>query len=245
MRHRYHLGSQDRARHGRRREVPTPAGPEDIRPPIVEYYDRRLAEYDEIYHRPERQPDLAVLAGLVRRAIDGARMLELACGTGYWTAIAAETAAHVTATDASPKALEAARARIDQPHVRFRLADAHTIDATDGDYTAVLAAFWWSHVPRAAVPEFLAGLAAALGPGARAVFLDNRYVEGSSTPISRTEADGNTYQRRRLNDGSDFEILKNFPSRQQLHDDLSLVADDIDIHELTYYWYAACTFCAA
>jgi len=222
--------------------VPTPQEPEQDRSRLVEYYDRRLAEYDEIYGRPERQADLTVLAELLRHAVENARVLELACGTGHWTAIAAETAVHVTATDVSSRAIEAARARVDQPHVHFRLADAHGIDATDGDYTAVLAAFWWSHVPRADVPRFLDGLATTLGAGARAIFLDNRYVDGSSTPISRSDADGNTHQIRRLADGAEFEILKNFPTREELRHSLSPVADDIDVRELTYYWYASCTF---
>jgi len=42
--------------------------------------------------------------------------------------------------------------------------------------------------------------------------MDNRYVDGSSTPISERDADGNTYQRRRLADGSDNRVLKNFPT---------------------------------
>jgi len=223
-------------------EVRTIQPPNRINPRIVEYYDRRLAEYDDIYRRPERQADLTVLAELLRHAVENARVLELACGTGHWTAIAAETAAHVTATDVSPKALEAARVRIHQPHVHFRLADAHAIDATDAGHTAVLAAFWWSHVLRKDMPRFLRGLATALGAGTRAIFFDNRYVDGNSTPISRTDRDGNTYQLRRLADGTEFEILKNFPTRAELHRSLQPVADDIDVRELTYYWYASCTF---
>jgi len=222
--------------------VPTPQEPDQHRSRIVEYYDRRLAECDDIYRRPERQADLTVLAELLRRAVENARVLEVACGTGHWTAIAAETAAHVTATDVSSRAIEVARARIDQPHVHFRLADAHDIEATDGEFTVVLAAFWWSHVRRRDLPRFLLGLAAAVGTNTRAIFLDNRYVEGSSTPISRTDPEGNTYQLRRLADGTEFEILKNFPTRAALHASLAPVAADIDIHELTHYWYATCTF---
>ena len=215
--------------------------PKRTNPRIVEYYDRRLAEYDDIYRRPERQADLTVLAELLRHAVENARVLELACGTGHWTAIVAETAAHVTATDVSPKALEAARARIDQPHVHFRLADARAIDAAGDDFTIVLAAFWWSHVLRKDMPRFLRGLATALGGGTRAIFFDNRYVDGNSTPVSRTDRDGNTYQLRRLADGTEFELLKNFPTREELHSSLTRVAADIDIHELTHYWYATCT----
>ena len=48
------------------------------------------------------------------------------------------------------------------------------------------------------------------------VFFDNCYVEGSSTPLSRTDAAGNTYQSRRLDDGSTHEVLKNFPAKKAL-----------------------------
>jgi hypothetical protein len=57
---------------------------------------------------------------------------------------------------------------------------------------------------------------ARLQPGGRVVLLDNRYVAGSSTPISETDADGNTYQTRPLGDGSQHRVLKNFPTETQL-----------------------------
>jgi hypothetical protein len=58
----------------------------------------------------------------------------------------------------------------------------------------------------------------------------------------RSDADGNTYQIRRLADGAEFEILENFPTREGLRHRLGPVADDIDGRELTYYWCATCTF---
>ena len=53
-------------------------------------------------------------------------------------------------------------------------------------------------------------------PGSLIAFLDNRYVEGSSTPVSRTDGGGNTYQTRKLDDGSSHEVLKNFPAEGEL-----------------------------
>ena len=68
------------------------------------------------------------------------------------------------------------------------------------------------------------------------VALDNRYVEGSSTPMSHSDGEGNTYQRRRLSDGSEHTVLKNFPTEAQLREDLAGRAKDFQLTELEYYW---------
>ena len=83
-------------------------------------------------------------------------------------------------------------------------------------YDAAFAGFWWSHVLKRDLPRFLEGLHRVLAPGAQVVFLDNRYVEGSSTPVSRVDANGDSWQTRKLADGSTHEVLKNFPSGDEL-----------------------------
>jgi demethylmenaquinone methyltransferase/2-methoxy-6-polyprenyl-1,4-benzoquinol methylase len=81
----------------------------------------------------------------------------------------------------------------------------------DGAFTGC----WWSHVPLQTLPSWLATLHARLRPGARVVMLDNSYVSQSSTPLSREDEHGNTYQNRVLDDGSVHEVLKNFPTPEQ------------------------------
>jgi demethylmenaquinone methyltransferase/2-methoxy-6-polyprenyl-1,4-benzoquinol methylase len=66
--------------------------------------------------------------------------------------------------------------------------------------------------------------------------IDNAYVEGSSTPISRQYPEGNTYQIRRLQDGSEHEVLKNFPTEAKFHESLSMHATDIAVRFLDYFW---------
>ena len=68
------------------------------------------------------------------------------------------------------------------------------------------------------------------------MFIDNRYVEGSSTPVSRVDDEGNSYQQRRLEDGSVHEVLKNFPSRDELRSAVASLAQEIEVVELTYFW---------
>ena len=68
------------------------------------------------------------------------------------------------------------------------------------------------------------------------LFIDNQYVEGSSTPISRIDQNGNTYQTRRLADGSAFEVLKNFPNQKEVEDLLVPMDLTIEWMDLKYYW---------
>jgi demethylmenaquinone methyltransferase/2-methoxy-6-polyprenyl-1,4-benzoquinol methylase len=66
--------------------------------------------------------------------------------------------------------------------------------------------------------------------------LDNRYVEGSSTPISRRDEQGNSYQQRRLDDGSAHEVLKNFPTRDGALALLAEAARHAEWVEHPHYW---------
>ena len=204
---------------------------------LVDYYSRRAGEYEAIYAKPERQADLAILREEIPRRLAGRRVLEVACGTGYWTTLVAPIAASVVATDAAEEPMALARAKPYPPgRVRFALADAFALDASLGRFDGALAVFWWSHVPLRRIADFLSSLHARLEPGGRIVLMDNLYIDGSSTPIAERDAEGNTYQMRRLADGSENRVLKNFPAETQLRADLAPYARTLSYRELDYYW---------
>ena len=128
------------------------------------------------------------------------------------------------------------------PHerVEFRLADAYALGLAP-QFDAAFAGFWWSHVPLQRAAEWLDGLHACLQPGARVVLIDNRYVEGSSQPVTRSDELGNTYQSRHLDDGSTHEVLKNFPDADGLR---RLLGDRATAFEWTawpHFWGATYT----
>ncbi len=207
-------------------------------PSLPDYYARRLPEYDAIYAKPERQADLEQLRSAVASAFVGDRVLELACGTAYWTQLIAKVAHSVLATDAAISMANAARGRsFPSSTVSFAVADAFSLPVAAGRFTAIFAGFWWSHVPHERLPEFLAAISDTVGLGVKVVFVDNRLVPGSSTPISRTDSVGNTYQVRALSDGTEVEILKNFPSAAELRSAAAASGTDLEITELQYYWW--------
>lgn len=213
---------------------------------LTTYYAKRAAEYEKIFEKPERQTDLARMRIDIPALFAGERVLEIACGTGYWTPLIAAQAESVLALDYNEETLAIARTKkYPKRNVRFERADAYALPAWPDRFSACYAGFWWSHVPLGRLDPFLAGLHGRLQAGACVVFMDNRYVEGSSTPLSRTDAEGNTYQLRRLKDGSSHEVLKNFPSPADLRARLGRRGREVQINEYEYYWVASYRIMAA
>ena len=203
---------------------------------LVSYYAKRAAEYERIYAKPERQADLAALKARIGRMFAGRRVLELACGTGYWTDVIAATASQVTALDLNEEVLEIARTKPNAARVSFERGSAYDIPDHGRTHDALFAGFWWSHVPLEKLDSFLTDMSLKIKPGALIAFLDNRYVEGSSTPVSRRDARGNAYQARKLDDGSSHEVMKNFPEEGELIQRASRHGWGANVDLLPHFW---------
>jgi SAM-dependent methyltransferase len=203
------------------------------------YYSLRAREYEQIYEKPERQYDLKCLRNIVSSFFSSKTVLEIACGTGYWTKVLADTAEFVTAVDSSEEVLEIARRKpAGRGKVEFLNGDVYCLPNIRDSFTGALAAFWWSHVPKERFNEFLRSFHSPLAKGCQVMLIDNIYVPGNSTAISRTDEHGNTYQNRKLSDGRVYQVLKNFPRRAELLHNLGSAAIDFQFHELEYYWYS-------
>lgn len=203
---------------------------------LAAYYAGRADGYDRIYDKPERQADLTLLKDRVGEMLTDHRVLEIACGTGYWTAVLAKSTRSVLAIDINPNMIELARAKaLPANSVRFAVADAFNLQLQE-QFSACFAGFWWSHLKRQDQAGFLQQLRASLGKDALLVMLDNVYVEGSSTPVARTDLEGNTYQIRTLASGERFEIVKNFPTDSALRKKFASFLRDIRILRLEHYW---------
>ncbi|UCE58399.1 MAG: class I SAM-dependent methyltransferase [Phycisphaerales bacterium] len=201
------------------------------------YYARRASEYERVYDKPERQTDLLAIRAMVAERLAGHRVLEVACGTGFWTEPISRTATSILATDINEEVLNLARTKhYPNENVRFAKTDALTLEGISGSFTAAFVGFFWSHIPVGRTGAFLSVLHSKLPPGALLVVIDNNHVEGSNTPISHTDEDGNTYQRRVLDDGSTHEIIKNFPSESELREVTDESAHDVQYAALRYYW---------
>ncbi len=179
------------------------------------YYRDGAAEYDRPY---AEYAGLQALLAVVDDLPIAGDVLELACGTGQWTGRLAARARSVTAVDAAAEVLDLARARTDSPVVRFLEADLFEWQP-QRRYDTVFFAFWLSHVPPTRLPAFWGTVAAALAPGGRAIFIDDGPAAAAYEEVLRNQSAPAAL--RRLDDGSQYRIVKVFHDARTLQDDLT------------------------
>lgn len=207
----------------------------------VHYYKLRAKEYEAIYQKPERQSDLIEIKEYLSQQFRGQDVLEIACGTGYWTQILAASAEKILATDINSTVLDIAMAKNYAPaKVRFHVQDLFSLLEPKQLHEGLFGGFIFSHISRAQWQQFFTLCLSQIQKGSTMIFLDNRYVEGSSTPICRTDEDGNTYQIRRLRSGDVFEIMKNFPTEKDVKRCLAQKVEHWEWKTWKHYWLLQC-----
>jgi demethylmenaquinone methyltransferase/2-methoxy-6-polyprenyl-1,4-benzoquinol methylase len=203
---------------------------------LQRYYAARAVEYEQVYEIPERQEEIAILKEKLPELLTDHNVLELACGTGYWTQPISMAARSILATDINPQVLEIAQSKeYPKGNVRFATADAFNLTSIEGDFTAGFVGFLWSHIRRGVLRPFLQGFHARLGAGCLVVMIDNTPT-GTRHTFTRRDEEGNTYQTRRLNNGTRWEVLKNLPDEAELRSSLRGLAAGISVETMRYYW---------
>lgn len=203
---------------------------------MTDYYQQRAPEYEEFYNKPERQADQERMKEWLREEVRGRSILEIACGTGYWTAVAAPVAKLIQATDYNSAPLEIARSKNLGGHVSFSRADAYNLPEFDIPFDCGMAHFWWSHILLSDQAAFLEAFTSRLGPSAKIVMIDNNCVSGSTIPITHRDEHGNTYQTRKLSNGDQYEVVKNFPSTTEIETALSPFCKEVQVMQTQYLW---------
>lgn len=204
--------------------------------PMLGYYAARAPYYDEVYAKPERSADIAFLTTFLVERFAAREVFELACGTGYWTQHIASVAHRLVASDGLAEPLAIARQRPGCEAVEFRQLDAYALPDDLGRFDAAFAGLWFSHVPITRRGAFVRGLHAHLKPGARVVWIDNSDAQCRELPIAETDPEGNTWQHRRLRDGSVHRVLKNFPTEPELRTLLAGHARCFSYRKLDNFW---------
>lgn len=204
------------------------------------YYDEQANVYDDMYMRsdPVWRKELEAVADAMSKAISGHRVLEVACGTGFWTEIAARAAVHVVAVDASERMLAIARKRkMSSNNVEYVLGDAYALADVHGVFDAGLANFWFSHVPKARIDEFLDGFHRKLGKAGVVFMADNVYMPGIGGQLIAKPGSENTFKLREASNGLRYEVLKNYYDSDALRRLLSPKTLDLKVRVLKHFWW--------
>jgi ubiquinone/menaquinone biosynthesis C-methylase UbiE len=163
-------------------------------------------------------------------------VLELACGSGLWTAQLLRHAECVTAVDAAPEMLAIASARLKDKRVRFVESDVFSLKP-DRRYDVVSFAFWLSHVPLERFEAFWSLVRACLGPRGRVFFVD----DGHRTPDELVGGESSSTIRRRLNDGTAYRAIKVPHQPDELEARLTALGSRITVKPTRgpFFWGAA------
>jgi demethylmenaquinone methyltransferase/2-methoxy-6-polyprenyl-1,4-benzoquinol methylase len=226
--------------------------PDAILAEQIAYYRARAGEYDEWFLRQGRYdqgPELnrqwfaevAEVAAALERLAPYGRVLELACGTGWWTEQLARHAASITALDASPEVIAINRQRVQSERVSYEVADLFAWTPSQ-QYDVVFFSFWLSHVPAERFAPFWEGVQAALAPGGRVVFIDSRYEQSTTARDQPLEGLDAVTLQRRLNNGREYRIVKVFYTPDALSARLHELGWDAEIATTaSYFVYGTAT----
>ena len=204
------------------------------------YYNKRAKEYDDVYLRkdPASQTQLADIGRDLQDTVRGRRVLEVASGTGYWTEKATLTALHVTGIDFAPEMIKTAETKkLPQEKVAFRAGDAYALTKDGGPFDAAFAMFWFSHIPRSRIGEFLTGLNAVLEPGSPVMMADNQFSDIAGGEFVRKSGEEDTFRIRTLADGTRHEIIKNYFDEAELSALFLPFGSDLKVTARENFWW--------
>lgn len=192
----------------------------------IEYYRARAGEYDETTasFTDAFTPAKTMLKELGR--FD--HILELACGTGFWTESLLQMGRTVTALDAAPEMLEIARKRLGEDHTTYQQADLFRWKPTQ-EYDLVFFANWLSHVPPESLDDFLSKVRRSVRADGHVAIVDQYAPSNDDKSVAKDEI----YAARPLADGRTFTIVKIFCDLNDLKKKLESLGFEIEINQFT------------
>jgi ubiquinone/menaquinone biosynthesis C-methylase UbiE len=207
---------------------------------LRDYYNQRAQEFESIYHRddPIRQQEQNAISTEMQEVLRDRSVLEVACGTGFWTQIASQTARHIIAIDSSTEMLQLAKSKTIQPDkVSFLQADAYALSSVPGSFDGGLANFWFSHIPKVQIKEFLVGFHKKIAKHGAIFMADNLYIPDVGGELVTQSGSEDTFKVRKLANGSKHVILKNYYTKNQLRDIFTPFTINLNINLGSCFWW--------
>ena len=172
---------------------------------MKQYYDRLAYEYEQ--NEASREEPAEDLPGLLHAIslLPPARVLEVACGTGFFTQ---HLGSEVTGLDQSEAMLKVARGRV--PWAKFVRGDAFRMPFADRFFERVFASFFYGLLPLEDRGRFL--------DEARRVGDELVLLEPTLEWVPSVRAEG--WEERRLSDGSQYQIYRRYFTAETFTEEL-------------------------
>jgi SAM-dependent methyltransferase len=202
----------------------------------IDYYRARAGEYDSTSPLTDDAGSRAELAAALEAFAPRGRVLELACGTGEWTAELAKHASQLTAVDASSEMLALNRERVGRPDVHYLHADLFTW-TPPANYDVVFFSAWLSHVPPQRFEGFWALVGSCLSDDGRVFVIDELPAAGADErPIDDASA---AAVERSLTTGARYRIVKVFHEPAVLRGRLLELGWNVEVRTVGWRFFYA------
>ncbi|RJR16094.1 class I SAM-dependent methyltransferase [Candidatus Microgenomates bacterium] len=211
----------------------------------VNYYRQRATEYDEWFLRLYRYDEgktknarwfaeVTEVQKALQQFNPSGTVLELACGTGWWTQELVKYAEHIIAVDASNEVITINKQKVGTDKTTFITADLFNWHP-DKQYDVVFFSFWLSHVPTYLFDAFWQLVDRALKPGGRVFFIDSLSSEKSHKAFTINNP-RNATSTRKLKDGRIFNVIKVFYKPSELKKRLYKLGWKIEVKRTKNYF---------
>lgn len=207
-----------------------------------DYYIARANEYDEWFLRKGRYDrgkklnalwfsEVQELKQKLKQFNPKGQVMEIACGTGWWTQELVKYADHITAVDAVKEVLAICKKKIKVKKVTYIQKDIFSLKLQK-KFDVVFFSFWVSHVPPGLFESFWQLVHSWLKPDGRVFFIDNLKSSTHVTDYSSTT------DLRKVKSGEEFLINKIFYKPEELDNRLKMLGWKIAVkHTPNYFLY--------
>ena len=190
---------------------------EMVKSMMMEYYDERAEEYDEIYEgkgpatcRPEVYAIDIEGIGKFAESFGKGNILDIACGSGYWLKFLYNKCGTFTFLDQSEQMLKECRLKAERFGItgrsRFIKSDIldYFFEETDR-FDCAFIGFLLGHFTKTQEEVFFKKLKDILKPGAEILIIDSTWNKERAKKLNKEDI-----VERRLNDGRTFKIYKKY-----------------------------------
>ncbi len=185
---------------------------------LRQYYRKRANYYEKIYNikDPERLKEQEIIEDNILKLFKNKEVIELACGTGYWTQKLSKVACSIITSDILKEMIEIAKKKHYFCPIIFRKENAYNLTFKNNYYNAGFVGFLLSHIPKEKLTYFFEEFHRIFKKGALIFMMDNVFNEKYGGKLIKIPFNKNTYKLRTLENGEEFRIIKNYYSEKDL-----------------------------